>query len=95
MSHYFKMPDSVNSPYTPRQQTAFTSLLVGVFLNSSLLSKKSLPGITETAVASYYGQPFLDSLDYFSGQSTLIQINILHKLQRYISLLNFFSNFKN
>ena len=70
------------SPYTPRQQTAFTSLLVGVFLNSPLLPQDSLPGITETAIAAYYGQPFLDSLDNFSGQSTLIQLNILHELQK-------------
>ena len=76
------MTSQVISPYTPRQQTAFTSLLVGVFLNSPLLPNDGLPGITETAVANYYGQPFLNSLDYFSGQSTMIQIGILHVLQK-------------
>ena len=76
------MSDFIVSPYTPRQQTAFTSLLLGVFLNSPLLPNDHLPGITEVAVANYYGQPFLNSLDYFSGQSTLVQINLLHFLQK-------------
>ena len=76
------MSDPIISPYTPRQQTAFTSLLVGVFLNSPLLPNDGLPGITETAIAAYYGQPFLESLDHYSGQSTMVQINILHELQK-------------
>ena len=73
---------SEKSPYTPRQQTAFTSLLIGVFLNGPILPKDGLPSLLESSVAEYYGRPFLDSLDYFSGQSTLVQINILHNLQR-------------
>ena len=76
------------SPYTPRQQTAFTSLLVGVFFSGPSLPKEGLPAITEASIADYYGQPFLDSLDYFSGQSTLTQINILHDLKRYVFIVS-------
>ena len=76
------MQGTITSPYTPRQQTAFTTLLIGVFLNNPLLSQDGLPGFTETAISSYYGQPFLDSLTVFSGQSTLKQLGILHQLQQ-------------
>ena len=76
------MSKPVPSPYNSRQQTAFTSLLVGVFLNSPIFPKDGLPRLVETSVFAYYGQPFLDALDQYSTQSTMRQIDILHKLQQ-------------
>ena len=76
------MFEKVISPYNPCQQTAFTSILVGVFLNSPLLPNDGLPGFTETAIATYYGQPFLDALDFYSNLPTMSQIGIMHKLQK-------------
>ena len=64
------------------QNTAFTSILMGVFLNSPLISSKDLTGFSGSYVFHRYGQPFLTALETFSGLNTLAQFEIIHSLQR-------------
>ena len=67
----------------PNHSTAFTSLVVGVFLNSPLISVENLRGLNESEIYSKYGDSFLISLQRYSELNTLEQIQILHLLQRY------------
>ena len=68
-----------------KQTTAFTSLLLGVFINNnSIRSMSGLTNVTEKAVLQRYGQPFIDALDAFSNYSTLEQVFVVKTLQRYI-----------
>ena len=65
----------------PEQTTAFTTLLLGVFLNSPLIGTRGLHGITEKQIYTRYGAPFLNGLQTFSGLTTLEQVHLVHKLQ--------------
>ena len=64
------------------QTTAFTSLVMGVFLNSPLISNEDLRGLNEEIIYLKYGPVFLTSLQNFSELNTLSQLQILHHLQR-------------
>ena len=66
----------------PVESTAFTSLLMGIFLNSPLITSHDLRGLRENDIYSYYGAPFLQSLHFFGEKTTLQQIQTLHLLQR-------------
>ena len=75
----------VSLPYRPpnyQQTTAFTTILLGVFLNSPLIGSHGLAQVTEKAIYIKYGQPFLDSLQIFSELTTLNQVQMVHQLQR-------------
>ena len=72
----------LNQHPNAQQTTAFTTLLVGVFLNSPLISTQGLASITEKAIYTKYGRPFLTSLQTFSELTTLEQMHMMHKLQR-------------
>ena len=65
------------------QTTAFTSIVVGVFLNSPNIPLEYLKGINEDEIYRKYGHPFLTSLQRYSDLHTLEQLQILHILQRY------------
>ena len=76
---------------TPRNHssrtTAFTSLLMGVFMNNSrITSITGLSNMTEEEAYRRYGPPFIHSLDIFSTYSTLEQIYVINSLQRYLFL---------
>ena len=72
------------------ESTAFTNLLVGIFLNSPHITSHDLRGLRESDIYNYYGSPFLDSLRHYAENSTLQQVNILHMLQRYfVSFIQF------
>ena len=64
------------------QNTAFTSILMGVFLNSPLISTYDLSGLSGSAIFARYGSPLLQTLEDFSGLNTLDQFEIIHSLQR-------------
>ena len=76
------------------EQTAFTSLLVGVFLNSPLVTSQHLRGIREDDIFQIYGESFRHSLLQYSSQTTPRQIQTMHQLQKYVirSFRSFFSN---
>ena len=66
--------------------TAFTSLLMGVFMhNSRITSITGLSNVTEEAAYRRYGPAFVRSLEVFSTYSTLEQICVINSLQRYFS----------
>ena len=73
-----------NGPLAPNalQNTAFTSILMGVFLNSPLISSYDLSGLSGSVIFQRYGQPFLNALEDFSGLNTLAQFEIIHSLQK-------------
>ena len=64
------------------QNTAFTSILMGVFLNSPLISSYDLTGLSGSTIFARYGSPFLQTLEEFSGLNTLAQFEIIHSLQK-------------
>ena len=68
------------------ENTAFTSLLVGVFLNSPMISKQDIQEIQNQQPLEYYGNRFQYSLNAFSQQRPMKQLQILHSLQRYVFL---------
>ena len=68
---------------TPNQNTAFTSLLMGIFLsNESIIEVSGLSTITLDNVYQRYGLPFLRSLEVFSEYSTLEQVYLIHRLRQ-------------
>ena len=72
----------------PKQTTAFTSLLMGVFLNNnSIISISGLSKVTEKGIYQRYGQPFLHALSTFADYSTLEQVYVINSLQRYTFFL--------
>ena len=64
------------------QTTAFTSILVGVFLNDHTINISGLSEITESLVYHRYGPPLLQSLQVFSEYSALEQVYVIHCLKR-------------
>ena len=64
------------------QNTAFTSLLMGVFLNSPLISSHDLSGLSGSRIFHKYGKPFLEALDKFGQLNALEQFDVIHTLQR-------------
>ena len=63
--------------------TAFTSLLMGVFINNSqIISLSGLSSLTEQEAYHRYGPPFIRSLEIFSTYSALEQIYVINCLQR-------------
>ena len=64
------------------QNTAFTSLLMGVFLNSPLISPEDLSGISQPGLFSRYGESFRQSLEIFARHDTIEQVGIIHILQK-------------
>ena len=64
------------------ETTAFTSLLVGVFLNSPMITSNHLRGLRSDDIFSYYGDRFRSSLRQYSNEDTLYQIRTMHQLQR-------------
>ena len=67
---------------TPSQKTAFTSLLMGIFLNnSSIVEVTGLSSVTLDSVYKRYGLPFLQALQVFSEYSTLEQVYLIHRLR--------------
>ena len=67
----------------PKRTTAFTSLLMGVFIHNNLISSISgLSNLTETEAYRRYGTPFLRSLDIFSEYGTLEQVYVIDRLER-------------
>ena len=67
----------------PKRTTAFTSLLMGVFIhNNYITSISGLSNITEKEAYYRYGTPFIRSLDIFSEYSTLEQVYVIDRLQR-------------
>ena len=78
----FEKDSQLTIPKTPAQTTAFTSLVIGVFLNSPLIPAESLHGINESEIYSKYGEQFLSSLRNYSELNTLEQMQVLHLLQR-------------
>ena len=97
---------SIIAPQTSSSRTtAFTSLLMGVFMhNNQIISITGLSNVTEAEAYKRYGSPFIRSLEVFSTYSTLEQVYVIQSLQRYFflivkTLLNLFirsmhSNFK-
>ena len=69
---------------TSLEQTAFTSLLVGVFLNSPLVTHQHLRGIRDDDIFQIYGEHFRRSLLQYSNQTTTNQIRTMHQLQKYV-----------
>ena len=65
-----------------QQQTAFTTILMGIFLNSPIISGDFLFGLNEDDIYSKYGDTLLYSLHAFSENPTLKQLQILHNIQR-------------
>ena len=66
-----------------KQTTAFTSLLMGLFLNnSSIISISGLSNVTEKEIYRRYGQPLLKALDVFGDYSTPEQVYVINSLQR-------------
>ena len=70
------------SRVNPCQRTAFTSLVLGVFLNSPLVNPDLFRGITESAIYLKYGSKFQQALTRFGQLSSIQQISIIHKIQR-------------
>ena len=67
----------------PNQTTAFTSLLMGIFLNNPSITEISgLSSVTLDSVYNRYGLPFLESLQVFSEYSTLEQVYLIHRLRQ-------------
>ena len=64
------------------QNTSFTSLLMGVFLNSPLITSDHLNGFSSSRIFLKYGNPFLVALDRFGQLNALEQFDIIHNLQR-------------
>ena len=71
-----------SNPRSSSQTTAFTTLVMGVFLNSPLITSDHLLGLSESEIYSKYGIRLLNSLTRFSELNTLEQIQTLHLLQR-------------
>ena len=74
-------PKHVISP-SALQNTSFTSLLMGVFLNSPLITSEHLSGFSSSRIFLKYGDPFLVALDQFGRLNALEQFDIIHNLQR-------------
>ena len=64
------------------QNTAFTSLLMGVFLNSPLIPPEALAGLSKPDLFSRYGTTFRQSLEVFARYDTSEQVHIIHILQK-------------
>ena len=64
------------------QNTAFTSLLMGVFLNSPLIPPEALAGLSKPNLFSRYGTAFRQSLEVFARYDTFEQVHIIHILQK-------------
>ena len=62
--------------------TAFTSLLMGVFLNSPLITSQDLTNFSVSQIFNQYGQPFLNALSQFGSLTAIEQFDIIHSLQR-------------
>ena len=72
---------SIDNP--SNRTTAFTSLLMGVFMqNSQITSISGLSSLTEAEAYRRYGPPFTRALDVFSTYSTLEQVYVINSLQR-------------
>ena len=76
---------SIITPQTSSNRTtAFTSLLMGVFMNNPYItSVTGLSNMTEEEAYRRYGSPFIHSLEVFGTYSTLEQIYVINSLQRY------------
>ena len=70
-------PDQIS-----RQKTAFTSLLMGIFVNSPIFNCHDLHGVSEVSIYRRYGDPFRLALETYSGLSTAEQVFLIHELQR-------------
>ena len=64
------------------ENTAFTSLLVGVFLNSPMLTDQHIQSIRTHNPLDRYGVRFQYSLNAFSQERPMKQLQIMHNLQR-------------
>ena len=64
------------------QNTAFTSLLMGVFLNSPMISPEDLVGLSKPGIFNQYGTSFRQSLQVFASYDTVEQVHIIHILQK-------------
>ena len=64
------------------QNTAFTSLLMGIFLNSPMISPEDLVGLSKPNVFKKYGTSFRQSLQVFASYDTIEQVHIIHILQK-------------
>lgn len=69
-------------PISFAENTAFTSLLVGVFLNSPLITSDHMKELYNINMQEQYGRSFQQSLNVFSQKRPVDQIYFLHKLQR-------------
>ena len=69
-------------PVSYAENTAFTSLLVGVFLNSPMITSKDIRSLRELNVEQQYGRSFQYSLNLFSQRRPIEQIHLLHQIQR-------------
>ena len=75
--------ENIADPLTSyAENTAFTSLLVGVFLNSPLVTRHHIQEIRDQQPIQQYGKQFQYSLNAFSQQRPMNQLQILHQLQR-------------
>lgn len=71
-----------NNDLNDLQNTAFTSLLMGVFLNSPLIPIEDLSGLSKPGLFSRYGKSFRRSLEIFGQYDTFEQVRIIHLLQK-------------
>ena len=72
---------SESLPTTYAENTAFTTFMVGVLLNSPLIHHEHMVVFNNLNIRQKYGNQFQHSLNLFSQQRPKDQINILHKLQ--------------
>ena len=66
----------------PSRSTAFTSLVVGIFLNHSLVNPEIFPTITEDTFYERYGESFEEALAAFDRLSSSQQLFLLYQVQR-------------
>ena len=69
-------------PISYAENTAFTSILVGVFLNSPLIDSQHLEALRNLNIGQKYGNSFQHSLNLYSQKRPMEQVGILHKIQR-------------
>ena len=65
----------------PRQKHAFTTLFVGIFVESPLVNTQKL-GVSEASVFKRYGETFEDGLTTFGRLSVAEQMFLVKHLQK-------------
>ena len=65
-----------------QQRHSFTTLFVGIFINSPFIDSQKCLGISETSVFDRYGTTFLDGLTTFSRLSIAERMFLVTYLQK-------------